>query len=113
MARNNQGKKNNKVSLLGSRLTAAVGSDSFKKDVDYAHRPSMEQIKLSRGCQALSPSAQMLEGPCVVPRPPWLCHWEEFLPAVHPGKVVDTPLLGAVMERFDEHLSRIEKHNPG
>lgn len=56
---------------------------------------------------------KMLEGPCVVPRPPWLCHWEEFLPAVHPGKVVGTPLLGAVMERFDEHLSRIEKHSPG
>lgn len=58
LARNNQGKKNNKVSLLGSRLTAAVGSDSSAKDVDYAHRPSMEQIRLSWECQALSPSAQ-------------------------------------------------------
>lgn len=56
---------------------------------------------------------KMLEDPLMVPRPPWLCHWEEFLPAAHSGKVVDSPLLGFLMGRFDEHLSRVEKHNPG
>lgn len=32
---------------------------------------------------------------------------------VYPGRVVASPLLGVLMERFDEHISRIEKHNPG
>lgn len=33
--------------------------------------------------------------------------------SVHPGEVVGSPSPVAVTERFDEHLSGMEKHNPG